>query len=335
MWYMLLLLPAVAFAQDTADCFEDFRGVCVKQSVGRCPFRQGGYSWLGCAKDSICCFPSKTTTTKPTITTTTPDPGQGACGHSFVNGAGSYRIVGGWAAQKGEWPWVVSIQIHQEGWDDFMHWCGGAILDDKHIITAAHCFMSPADPSKPAQWKVIVGEHDRYRVDEGEQIMSVEKIMPHTEFNNPPKQHDIAIIKLSSTIQYTKFAQPICLPEKSDLFVGQVCTVAGWGSNNPYELIYSQIPQEVNLPIMKQELCGQYNAPFYYPTSNVCAGFKHGTQDACGGDSGGPLMCMDDSIGRWKLAGVVSWGTGCAWKENPGVYTKVSVYKDWIAAHTG
>jgi secreted trypsin-like serine protease len=44
-------------------------------------------------------------------------------------------------------------------------------------------------------------------------------------------------------------------------------------------------------------------------------------------------MCLDDAIGRWKLAGIVSWGTGCAWTDSPGVYTKVSFYKDWIAAH--
>ncbi|XP_074661265.1 trypsin-3-like [Tubulanus polymorphus] len=305
-------------------CLENDGGVCMPMSLllsgTPCPFKNNGIKFVGCSKGSVCCYPQQTATTKLYTTTVPPPSNTGAtCGISYVDGKGAYRIVGGWNAVKGEWPWMVQIKFWGE-----QH-CGGALIDDQWVVTAAHCFMSSTDPSA---YEIVLGEHDRSKPEGTEQVLALEKIVDHKSFNNPSKSNDIALLKLKTPVKYDHFVQKICLPEAKDDFTGTVCTVAGWGSMSGYFVTFPDILQEVNVPMKDHKSCTRLVHPFY--DTNVCAGFSYGTQDACGGDSGGPLMCRSPGSKQWKLTGVVSWGDGCALPNKPGVYTKVTEYLKWI-----
>ena len=110
-------------------------------------------------------------------------------------------------------------------------------------------------------------------------------------------------------------------------------TVAGWGVTLEGSLVLSSSLQEVNLPLVNLTQCRE--ALGEAVTDNMlCAGGVLG-QDACQGDSGGPLMGTDPDTDRVYLAGVVSWGVGCAREDLPGVYTRVSRYTHWIRQIVG
>lgn len=130
---------------------------------------------------------------------------------------------------------------------------------------------------------------------------------------------------------------PICLPDAETCFARETpCVVTGWGITS---LNYDRNPklQEVAVRIMANEEC-KAHATYakYVKDEMVCAGFKNGRKDACAGDSGGPLMCrvIDPNTGEytnnWQLFGIVSWGISCAKPNQPGVYTRVNKYADWI-----
>ena len=91
-----------------------------------------------------------------------------------------------------------------------------------------------------------------------------------------------------------------------------------------------------HVPIIPRETCRQKD--WYSVAVNehmICAGFEEGKVDACQGDSGGPLVLLNDATGRFELIGIVSWGSGCAKPKNPGVYTDVWDYIDWIKEVVG
>ena len=112
------------------------------------------------------------------------------------------------------------------------------------------------------------------------------------------------------------------------LKVANPLTVAGWGVTQEGGSELAPTLQEVSLPLATLETCRSALGPGV--TDNMlCAGGLQG-QDACQGDSGGPLMGLEPLQQRLYLAGVVSWGVGCAREGLYGVYTKVSQYTDWI-----
>ncbi|GCC19069.1 hypothetical protein chiPu_0022173, partial [Chiloscyllium punctatum] len=129
------------------------------------------------------------------------------------------------------------------------------------------------------------------------------------------------------------YIQPLCLPAIGQRLIdGTLCSVTGWG-NTEYYGYQSDVLQEAKVPIITNSQC---NSPEYYhnqiTASMFCAGYREGGIDACQGDSGGPLVCEDtlSNRTRWRLCGIVSWGTGCAMANKPGVYSRVTRYQEWI-----
>nr|XP_033819065.1 serine protease hepsin isoform X1 [Geotrypetes seraphini]XP_033819066.1 serine protease hepsin isoform X1 [Geotrypetes seraphini]XP_033819067.1 serine protease hepsin isoform X1 [Geotrypetes seraphini] len=239
------------------------------------------------------------------------------------------RIISGQEASLGRWPWQVSLRY------DGTHLCGGSIISNEWIITAAHCF--PERNRVISRWRVFTGAV--LQLSSQGLHLPVKSIIYHAGYlpfldpNSEENSNDIAVMHLSNSISFTEFIQPTCLPALGQLLVdGKICTVTGWG-NTMYYGKPADVLQEANVPIIASAVC---NGPDFYGNQITpkmfCAGYAHGEIDACQGDSGGPFVC-EDSISktkRWRLAGIVSWGTGCALPKKPGVYTKVNEYQHWI-----
>ncbi|XP_037776551.1 trypsin-1-like [Penaeus monodon] len=238
---------------------------------------------------------------------------------------GLNRIVGGTEAAPGEIPYQLSFQ--DISYDEVFHFCGASIYNENWGICAGHC-VSGEDWDNPDYLQVVAGEHN-LKVDEGtEQTRILSKIIRHDDFNGPWLYNDISLLQFSSPLTFDDYVQPIPIAEQGHTATGD-CVVSGWGTT--VEGGYSpDVLQKVTVPIVPDEECAQH---LLIENFMICAGYPDGGSDACQGDSGGPLVCKD--TGSPYLAGIVSWGYGCARPETPGVYTEVSYFSDWIKMHTG
>uniref|UniRef100_A0A672ZWJ1 Hepsin n=1 Tax=Sphaeramia orbicularis TaxID=375764 RepID=A0A672ZWJ1_9TELE len=240
------------------------------------------------------------------------------------------RIVGGVDARQGSWPWQVSLQY------DGVHQCGGSIISNRWIVSAAHCF--PERYRFVNRWRVLLGsiynKPVNANVAEVKTIVYHSSYLPFVDANIDDNSRDIAVLALTQPLTFNEYVQPVCLPAYGQRLVdGQMGTVTGWGNVGYYGHL-ADVLQEANVPIISDAVC---NAPDYYDnqitTSMFCAGYEKGGTDACQGDSGGPFVaedCLSKTI-RYRLLGVVSWGTGCAMPKKPGVYTRVSRFLPWIS----
>ncbi|XP_074087702.1 ovochymase-2 [Macrotis lagotis] len=246
------------------------------------------------------------------------------------------RIVGGSPVEKGTYPWQVSLKRREK------HFCGGTIISAQWVITAAHCIMHK---DMKTFLNVTAGEHDMNLIEQGEQTLSVDTIIRHPYFTlRKPMNYDIALLKMKGTFKFGQFVGPICLPKQGETFEpGFICTTAGWGRLEENGRL-PQVLHQVDLPILTKRKCAAMLLTLKRPIKGntlLCAGFPDGGKDACQGDSGGSLMCRNKH-GAWTLAGVTSWGMGCArsWRHNcqkiasyrgtPGVFTDLTKVLPWI-----
>ncbi|XP_075459469.1 suppressor of tumorigenicity 14 protein homolog [Ascaphus truei] len=242
------------------------------------------------------------------------------------------RIVGGVNADIGEWPWQVSLHIKNG-----LHTCGASLVSTTMLLSAAHCFQDePAIRySDPSVWTAYFGVHDQNKRT-GNEIMQrkIKRIVAHTGFKDHTFDNDIAVLELDSPVTLTDFIQPICIPDSSHNFpVGKTLWVTGWGATTEGGS-GSAILQKAEIRIINQTVCNDVLDNQLTPRM-LCAGFLSGGIDACQGDSGGPLSSVEMSNGKVYLAGIVSWGDGCARRNKPGIYTRITKMRDWIKQHTG
>uniref|UniRef100_A0A8C2WJ52 ST14 transmembrane serine protease matriptase n=1 Tax=Cyclopterus lumpus TaxID=8103 RepID=A0A8C2WJ52_CYCLU len=229
------------------------------------------------------------------------------------------RIVGGQNAELGEWPWQVSLHFLTYG-----HTCGASIISAKWLLSAAHCFVTNSPHYS--------GMQDQYKQD-GVERRAIKKIITNPDYNQMTFDYDVALLELSEPLKFTNTIQPICLPASSHVFpAGMSCWVTGWGALREGGS-KAQLLQKAMVKIINDTVCnivteGQVTSRM------LCSGFLAGGVDACQGDSGGPMVCFEES-GKWFQAGIVSWGEGCARRNKPGVYSRVSKLVDWIKKETG
>ncbi|ROT84439.1 Trypsin-1 [Penaeus vannamei] len=163
---------------------------------------------------------------------------------------------------------------------------------------------------------------------------SVESIVVHPNYSSSTLDNDIALMKLSEKVDFGTGIKPVCLPSPSADFTGQSATAVGWGTSS-FGGSQLEIANEITVPIRTQAECTAVYSN--HITGNMfCAGLAAGGKDSCQGDSGGPLT-LEAADGSHSLAGVVSWGSGCADPGVYGVYTDVRNYIGWIqeTANTG
>ncbi|XP_013147371.1 PREDICTED: proclotting enzyme-like isoform X1 [Papilio polytes] len=240
------------------------------------------------------------------------------------------RIVGGTEAKSGAWPWMAAIYLHGSKRREF--WCGGTLVDRRHVLTAAHCTRDSKQRPFPArQFSVRLGDVDLGRDDEPSRpvTLRVTAVRAHEQFSRVGFYNDIAILVLSENVQKSKYVIPICLPRGEvarQQFDGAMATVVGWGTTR-YGGTESSRQLEARMPVWRNEDCDR---AYFQPITDtfLCAGYTRGGVDACQGDSGGPLMLQAN--GRWTQIGVVSFGNKCGEPGYPGVYTRVTRYLSWL-----
>ncbi|KAI4496409.1 hypothetical protein M0804_000219 [Polistes exclamans] len=245
--------------------------------------------------------------------------GHRGCGTNIKSGT---RLVGGRPADPREWPWMAALLRK-----DAVQYCGGVLITDRHILTAAHCVRN----FKTRDIRVRLGEYDFTRTDETRELdFAVVEIRVHRDFDSTTYENDIAIIKIHRPTPFNSYIWPICLPPIDQTFENKTAFVTGWGSQY-YGGPSSTVLMEVAVPIWPQEMCTRSFSQ-RVTRATMCAGAYEGGRDACQGDSGGPLVHQLGN-GRWVNIGIVSWGIRCGEPNNPGIYTRVNFYLDWIFAN--
>ncbi|GAA6223011.1 coagulation factor IX-like [Lates japonicus] len=264
--------------------------------------------------------PASTTAISTTFPTTT-DPVAGATTEELLRPF--KRIVGGKEVAPGEIPWQVALILRSTG----ALFCGGSILRERWVITAAHCLAE-------AQGKffIRVGEHNIYINEGTEQDYDVLEQHMHPFYNASVSlyNHDIALLYLKTPITFSTTVRPICIGPKA--FTEELvkhsspATVSGWGRTRFLGSMASTL-QKVEVPFTDRTECKQSSSARITPVM-FCAGYYNKAKDACQGDSGGPhTNSIHDT---WFLTGIVSWGEECAKDGKFGVYTRVSLYYQWI-----
>ncbi|XP_075983215.1 phenoloxidase-activating factor 1-like isoform X2 [Anticarsia gemmatalis] len=249
------------------------------------------------------------------------------------------RIIGGYNAALGQFPWIVRLGYIDE--DDIDWMCGGALVTDRHVVTAAHCVQK--SDYGPVLSKIRIGEHNSKTNPDCElsvcappvQDRGIKKILSHPDFNKPAFHNDLAIIELDAPVILNNFVAPICLPRTKEQLqtvrIGEKLIVAGWGKMNMTTEERASILQVVAIPVVSSAKCDSFGHGFRVGESEICAGAEN-NKDACGGDSGGPLMKIYDTPEGPKnyLVGVVSFGPTICGIKKPGVYTSTPFFLKWI-----
>uniref|UniRef100_A0A8B9Q534 Urokinase-type plasminogen activator n=1 Tax=Apteryx owenii TaxID=8824 RepID=A0A8B9Q534_APTOW len=239
-----------------------------------------------------------------------------------------FKIVSGSQADVESQPWIAGIFQNMRGIDQFL--CGGSLIDACWVLTAAHY---------KSAYKVFLGKSILNATDNREQVFMVDDIISHPDFTDETGgyENDIALIRIKTTSGQcaveTKYVRTVCLPEKNLYLPDNTqCEISGYGRQNYYDYYYAQRLMSANVNLISQRKCThEYYDNIRVTDKMVCAGDSEWKTDACKGDSGGPMVCEHN--GRMMLYGIVSWGEGCAKKNKPGVYTRVTRYLNWIESN--
>ncbi|XP_033826386.1 tryptase [Periophthalmus magnuspinnatus] len=243
------------------------------------------------------------------------------CGSAPLNA--KTKIVGGEDAIPGSWPWQCSLLRFGS------HFCGGSLINDQWVLTAAHCFSS----TNTGGLTVALGRDTQQLSNPNEVTRTVTRIICHPSYDEDTNDNDICLLKLSRSVSFDSYIRPVCLAGTGNApSAGTNVWVTGWGTiNSGQDLPFPQRLQEVNVPVVSRLVCDVSYTNVDITNNMLCAG--RAGKDSCQGDSGGPLVLKMN--GSWVLMGVVSFGIGCGLPQFPGVYTQVSRYQTWISGRTG
>ncbi|XP_043289338.1 serine protease snake-like isoform X2 [Venturia canescens] len=232
-------------------------------------------------------------------------------------------------AKANEFPHMAAI-----GWvlpdHTIGYYCGGSLISEKWIMTAAHCTHGPL--GKPAV--VLLGSNRLSDTRTGK-LKWIKRSIRHPAYNPPSMYADLALLELARRVYFQPNIKPACLHVEFDKTPIKVW-VTGWGSTQ-FDDELSDVLIKAELEVIDNVRCSlSYNSSTSVPSgvvpSMICAGDPQGgwTKDTCRGDSGGPLQSIHPNGCLYELIGVTSFGKGCGSSGLPGVYTRVSHYVEWI-----
>ncbi|XP_054996678.1 transmembrane protease serine 11B [Sorex araneus] len=244
------------------------------------------------------------------------------CGRPLVNSLADNKVVKGKDALSGAWPWQASLQWRGQ------HFCGASLISRIWLLTAAHCLQRIKNLD---DWTINFGTI----VNKPLRRLKIKNVILHEYYKNSTNSDDIALVELAEEVSFTKYIRKICLPEADmKLSPNDSVAVTGWGALYMNGILPVTL-QQAFVNIIDNKICnGSNSLSGLVSDKMLCAGFMSGGADACQRDSGGPLA-YQNSRNIWILVGIVSWGDGCGKKNKPGVYTRVTAYRDWITTKTG
>ncbi|XP_070937035.1 serine protease 27-like [Macaca nemestrina] len=200
-----------------------------------------------------------------------------ACGHTRMLN----RMVGGQDAQEGEWPWQVSIQRNGS------HFCGGSLIAERWVLTAAHCFPNTSEMSL---YQVLLGARQLVQPGPHAVYARVRRVESNPLYEGMASSADVALVELEEPVSFTNYILPVRLPDPSVIFeTGMNCWVTGWGSSSEQDRLPNpRILQKLAVPIIDTPKCNllcSKDAEFGYQPKTIkndmlCAGFEEGKKDA-------------------------------------------------------
>merc|ERR1719308_193333 len=253
----------------------------------RSPCGFEGFDFTLCCADPSQPFQSSPAPTAAPTPAPTPAP-EDRCGVTTQNN----RIVGGSEARQGAWPWAVILGRSRFG-GGFQVMCGGTLVDEDTIVTAAHCFDSV--PGQQGPNMVRLGDHDITTTGDGATPVdiSIARSIQHPGWNSNTLSDDIAIVKLSRPVTYSRNIRRACLPDSykgqdlPSLLRNAPPTIIGWGSTFSGGGPQNRLRQ-AKVPMVTKQSCASAYAAISRVTigaTKLCAG--DGRRDTCNGDSGG------------------------------------------------
>ncbi|MFG2555690.1 S1 family peptidase [Streptomyces sp. NPDC048581] len=225
--------------------------------------------------------------------------------------AASTRIVGGTTTTASAYPYVMQITDASQS-----QFCGGTLVSATKVVTAAHCMVDETTSSV----RVVGGR--TYRNGTNGTVSQVSDIWIHPDYTDATNGNDVAVLTLSTSMPYTT-ASYVDSSDTGVYAAGTTARIVGWGTTSSGGSSSNQL-RTATVPTVSDSSCGSSYGSDFIQSDMVCAGYSSGGVDTCQGDSGGPLL-----IGG-VLAGIVSWGEGCAQAGYPGVYTRLTTFSDEV-----
>ncbi|UJR25865.1 hypothetical protein I4U23_007215 [Adineta vaga] len=254
------------------------------------------------------------------------------CGCSRNNVDINLDIIRGESVAYRSWGWIISIRDSSG-----MHICGGTIISKSFILTAAHCFIQISEEHLP--YSVFMGI-DSLDSTTGH-VRLISQVFINPKWNYTSQENDIALLRLNASIPMHDInIAKICLPDlkKSDQvrypLIHSSLIAIGWGMTSWEDFISPMYLRQVSLEAIDslESKCSNIIKNIHL---QFCAAIKGRGKDTCEGNSGGPIMQFSAINRRWILTGIISYGYRCGLRDYIGVYTRISVYIDWIKLIVG